>query len=131
MSNPRPNPANVPGDFYVEDKCCTLCEVPFVWAPDLFGRWPDASKPEHCYIKRQPATPDDVDAMLSVILCAEFDCIRYRGHDRAIQSQLVEIGKGMVCESLLADLKARAEQMKAEARSRPRLPWWRRFFHRS
>ena len=33
MEEHTPNPANVPGDFYVQDGCCTMCEVPFAEAP--------------------------------------------------------------------------------------------------
>jgi hypothetical protein len=33
----KPHAANVAGAFYVEDGCCTMCEVPFAEAPELFG----------------------------------------------------------------------------------------------
>ena len=37
MSRRIPHAANVKGDFYVEENCCTMCGVPFVEAPELFG----------------------------------------------------------------------------------------------
>jgi hypothetical protein len=61
-----PHSANVPGDFYVEDGCCTMCEVPFAEAPDLFGSVQDPRGYTHCYVKRQPETPDELDQMVSV-----------------------------------------------------------------
>jgi hypothetical protein len=38
MADHQPHPANVPGDFYVEDGCCTMCEVPFAEAPTYLDR---------------------------------------------------------------------------------------------
>jgi|GEM_PF-4407262 len=29
MSNRNPHPANMPGDFYVENNCCPMCGVAF------------------------------------------------------------------------------------------------------
>jgi hypothetical protein len=135
-----PHPANVPGDFYVVDSCCTMCEVPFLEAPALFGAVKNPQGYEHCYVKRQPASPAELDQMVNAIRCAELQCIRYRGADRLIQLSLVEYGEGVVCDLLPADLQARAagrdvwehlpqdeppppEQSIAES-SKPS-PWWR------
>jgi hypothetical protein len=113
MSLP-PHPANVPGDFYVEDGCCTLCEVPFSEAPELFAYWPNADAPQHCYVKRQPENPDELETMVSVIRCAELQCIHYRGNDQSLQLRLVEMGEGLACDSLPSDLQKQAEVMEAE-----------------
>src|SRR5439155_2532467 len=90
MAEHRPHPANVPGDYYVEDGCCTMCLVPFTEAPELFGECQDPKGYPHCFVKRQPETPDELTKMLSTIRCAELMCIRYRGTDRRIQLKLVE-----------------------------------------
>lgn len=103
MSERIPHPANVPGDFYVEDGCCTMCEVPFAEAAALFGTAQDPKGYPHCYVKRQPESPTELAQMVSAIRCAELQCIRYRGTDRLIQLRLVEIREGAVCDSLPPD----------------------------
>jgi len=77
--SPKPklssHPSSVPGDFYVQNGCCTLCGVPETLAPDLIGR--SAEKIEHCYWKRQPATPDEIDRAISILAAQELGCHRY------------------------------------------------------
>lgn len=101
-----PHPANVPGHFYVEDGCCTMCEVPFTDAPDLFGTVQDPKGYLHCYVKRQPETADELDRMITSIRHAELECIRYRGNDRLIQLRLVEMGERGVCDNLSPDAES-------------------------
>ncbi len=101
----KPHPANVPGDFYVEDGCCTLCGVPQVLAPELFSVIDD--KAEHCYVRKQPSTAAERRHMLDTIWGAELECIHYRGTERAVQTQLVTLGVGAVCDSLPMDLRMR------------------------
>ena len=137
-----PHPANLPGDFYVEDGCCTMCEVPFAEAPDLFGTAQDPKGYPHCFVKRQPETPAELDQMVSTIRCAELQCIRYRGSDRLIQLRLIGDGEGVICDGLPPDLQPEADRREAERQrqwqeyqraqqaaagqppARPR-PWWR------
>jgi hypothetical protein len=121
---PKPYPANVPGDFYVEDGCCTMCKVPLTFAPDLFGVAHDPAGYEHCYVRRQPETAAEFDQMMSTIQCADLGCIRYRGEDRLIQLRLVEIGEGDQCDKLPSDLRQEVERQVAENKRRRR-PWWR------
>jgi len=136
-----PHPANVPGDFYVEDGCCTLCDVPFSEAPELFAYWPNADMPQHCFVKRQPQSAAELDRMVMVIQCAELQCIHYRGHDRTIQMRLLQIGEGLACDNLPSELREIAEAMEGNS---PRLAlkqqtlrlsildqireWWHRWF---
>ena len=121
MAEHTPHPANVPGDFYVEDGCCTMCEVPFAEAPGLFGTVQDPKGYPHCFVNRQPRTPAELEQMLSAVRCAELQCIRYRGADRLIQLRLVSDGEGAICDGLPPDL-----QQAAGGRPRPRRrPWWR------
>ena len=111
MSNHKPYAANVPGDYYVEDGCCTMCEVPFDMAPDLFGISDDPYI--HCYVKRQPETPSELNQMVDAIRAADLQCIRYRGSDRRIQLRLIRNGEGAICDNLLPDLKQSSR------------PWWK------
>ena len=105
MAEHKPHPANVPGEFYVEDGCCTTCEAPFAEAPELFGFCPDAKGYPHCFIKRQPIMADELDQMVSAIRVAELQCIRYRGGDRLIQLRLIASGDKEVCDHLPPDLE--------------------------
>jgi len=120
MPEPVQHPANVPGDFYVEQDCCTLCDVPFVIAPELFGTSRTAEGIAHCHVRRQPETPEEFARMVNVVGSAELTCNHYRGTDRLIQSHLIEKGRGDQCDQLAPDLR--------EAMERPfrqRRPWWR------
>lgn len=89
---------NVAGDFYVVDGCCTLCGVPGVIAPSLFGGFhPDGSVvdgAQQCWVKRQPQTAAEFDAMIETIAVQELACIRYRGKDAAVVTRLCEVGEG-------------------------------------
>jgi hypothetical protein len=90
MSEPnRPHPSNAPGPFYVVDGCCTGCDVPFVEAPGLFAY--DGTN--HCFVKRQPATKEDLNRMLRAMWAAELQCLRYRGEDFEILRRLGELGE--------------------------------------
>jgi len=91
-----PHPSNARGDFYVEDGCCLTCAVPFDIAPDLFA-WVEGEG--QCYVKKQPATPAELDRMLAAIAAAEAQCIRYKGRERAIGIRLAQTGDGAVCDA--------------------------------
>ena len=95
MSMPRPYRLNVAGDFYVEDGCCTLCGVPEAVAPDLFETGEGA---EQCYVKRQPASPDELRRMVDVFARQDLGCIRYRGRDTAILNELADLGERERCD---------------------------------
>lgn len=84
---------NVIGPFYVEDGCCTLCGVPDSIAPELFGVTDD-----HCYVKRQPQTSDEQDAMVHVMVSQELGCVRYAGSDESLLRRLAENGEGSQCD---------------------------------
>jgi len=87
---------NAPGDFYVEDGCCTSCGVPETEAPEVFG-WAK-SDPGNCVVARQPETPESVGRTISAMLNSEVDCIRYRGADPDIARRLVEAGAAALCD---------------------------------
>jgi hypothetical protein len=123
MPEPKPHPANVPGDYFVENGCCLTCEVPIGWAPELFAWAVDAQGYPHCYVKKQPETSDEQDQMFEAIQHAEAGCIRYCGRDRATQQRLVEAGEGPICVDLPADLQRRSDEVIAALQQRRfRLP---------
>lgn len=90
-----PHPANVPGDFYVKDNCCTMCGVPRAAAPELFGEleYEVNDGLRNCFVKRQPATAEEFDQMFNAIAGAELPCIRYRGRDPQVIQRLVQLGE--------------------------------------
>ena len=108
-----------------------MCEVPFSEAPELFGAREDPDGCAHCFVKRQPETPYEVERMLSAIRFAELACIRYRGGDRRIQLTLVEADVGDVCDELPPDLRSRVDELEAnrkrqwEQRAKAANPWWK------
>jgi hypothetical protein len=90
---------NVQGPFYVVDGCCTACDVPFVEAPGLFAYDDTHHGHPHCYVKRQPATEEELDNALRASWAAEFQCIRYRGTDSDTVRRLAEMGMAELCDS--------------------------------
>lgn len=92
-----PHPANVPGDFYVEEGCCITCGVPMQEAPEIFG-WAGEPDSTHCVVVHQPKTAQSVDRTLNAMLSSEVDCIRYRGADREIARRIVEMGGRNQCD---------------------------------
>jgi hypothetical protein len=97
-NNRRAYRLNIVGDFYVEDGCCTLCGVPGVTAPELFGGFnPDGTVPdgvEQCWVKRQPVSTAELEAMVETMARQELACIRYRGTNQQIVARLSELGEG-------------------------------------
>lgn len=97
---PRPpHPANVPGDFYVEEGCCITCGVPMEEAPEIFA-WAGGPDFSHCVVAHQPHAARAVDRTLNAMLSSEVDCIRYRGADRDIVRRIVEMGNQDQCDRL-------------------------------
>jgi hypothetical protein len=90
----RPHPKNSPGPFYVVDGCCTACDVPVSEAPELFA-YDDAN---HCYVKRQPRTKEELDRAFRVAWVAELQCIRYRGDDPEMLRRFAELGEPHLCD---------------------------------
>ncbi len=112
-----PHSLNVPGDFYVEDGCCTSCNMPFTVAPDLFGS-ADGELDGHCFVRKQPESLAELSRMLLAIEVSDLRCTRYKGKSRAIQIQLIEAGEGDQCDRLDKGLQARAKALDAQLKAR-------------
>jgi hypothetical protein len=91
----RPHPKNAPGPFYVVDGCCTACDVPFIESPGLFAY----DSKDHCFVKRQPATKEELNRMFRAVGAAEFQCIRYRGQDPDVLRRFGELGERFLCDA--------------------------------
>jgi hypothetical protein len=88
MPNPKftPHPKSAPGDFYVENEMCIACGMPHVVAPDLMG-WTE-DKYSHCFWKKQPRTPQEIEQAIKVLEVQELGCHRYAGTDPAILNRI-------------------------------------------
>jgi ferredoxin len=101
---------NLPGDYYVEDGCCTSCGMPTTVAPDLFSYANDG----HCYVSKQPADGKEVFQMLQAFAVQDIGCIRYKGLNRVIQIKLIAAGEGDQCDQLDEDLQALNQEVQAD-----------------
>lgn len=83
MDHHKPHPDNAPGDFFVEDGCCTSCGVPMAEAPELFS-WNETQ----CYVSRQPTRAAELGRMLRVLRQQDVYCIHYKGNNpRLVKEQ--------------------------------------------
>jgi ferredoxin len=111
MTKIIPHPANAPGDFYVEDGCCTSCGMPFTVAPDLFTALEDG----HCFVSKQPTNQAEVHRMTQAFAVQDMGCIRYKGTNRIIKIKLIAMGEGEQCDQLDdADLIALNQEIQAD-----------------
>ena len=98
LSLPR-HPKNAPGPFYVEDDSCIQCEAPSVAAPDLIGT-DDQRWGYHCYFRRQPETPEEVDRAVEACVFSCVRAVRYAGDDPAILEKFREYKSENSCDAL-------------------------------
>ncbi|MBK8814828.1 MAG: hypothetical protein IPN42_04635 [Methylococcaceae bacterium] len=100
MANRIPHPKNVPGDFYVEDGCCTACDLPQSEAGEFFeyeiteSQFYSGKKSFHCYVCKQPSTDKDLERMGNGMDIQELYCIRYKGKNKKIIAYLKNRGLG-------------------------------------
>ncbi len=80
-----PHPQNAEGPFYVENGECITCGAPHAVAPDLMGWNEDHS---HCFFRKQPSTPGEVDRAIQAIGMSCCGALRYRGDDEDICKRL-------------------------------------------
>src|SRR3974390_343193 len=78
MPERKAHPMNAAGPFYVEDGCCLLCDLPRGLAPEMF-RYTEAG--DHCYVYKQPETPEELGRMVEAVKYAELACVRCRSRD--------------------------------------------------
>ncbi len=96
QSKPKRHPANAPGDFYVEDKMCITCMTPHYVAPELMGMHPE----NHCYFKKQPDTPQEIEHAIEAIRVACCQALRYAGNNVDILFRLKDKGCAEQCDAL-------------------------------
>jgi hypothetical protein len=101
---------NTPGDFYVEDGCCTSCDKPRSVAPQLFSYAPDG----HCYVCKQPQSAAGTHQMLQAFEAQGLGCIRYKGSNRVIKIRLIAAAEGHQCDEFDQDLQRLNDEVKAD-----------------
>ena len=84
----KPHPRNAPGQFVVEDGVCMTCGMPEWEAPDLIT----GTEAGHCYFKKQPETPDEVEQAVRAIVISCCGAVRYLGEDPAVLQRLRTVG---------------------------------------
>jgi len=92
---------NAPGPFYVEKDTCLICRAPEHEAPTLMGYLEDPhgdAKNEHCYFKKQPVTPDEVDQAIKAVRVSCCGALRYSGRNGEIISKLKALGLADRCD---------------------------------
>jgi len=90
----------VAGPFYVEFGCCTACGVPESIAPEMFAY----DSTQHCYVKRQPQSGDDLERALKILRTQDLGCVRYGGTDSEIRRRLAEAGESSACDFPMTDV---------------------------
>jgi hypothetical protein len=81
-------PKNVPGPFYVGNDECIICLAPEHEAPDLMGFDEEA---KHCYFKKQPATPEELDRAARAVWVSCCGAVRYSGSDPVVLKRIAEV----------------------------------------
>lgn len=71
------HPQSAPGDFYVVNNECMVC-VPHHLAPELMAWTEDGY---HCFWKKQPERPEEMEHAIRVLEQQEAGCHRYAGND--------------------------------------------------
>ena len=93
-------PLNAEGPFYVENNACITCSVWETIVPDLMVYDERDGRPEHCYFKRQPQTPDEIERAIEAIYYSEIQGLRYAGNDPEILRRLIDKGCAECCDVL-------------------------------
>jgi hypothetical protein len=98
-SKPIAHPLNAPGDFYVENSMCITCGAPEREAPDLMSHVDDdGTNYHHCYFKRQPRTPEEIEQAIRAVRVGCCGAVRYGGHDPQIIKRLRFLGSADDCD---------------------------------
>jgi hypothetical protein len=84
----RRYPLNAVGDFYVADGMCIACTAPEHEAPDLMAHDPSAHAGYHCYFKRQPKTPEELERAIRAVAVGCCGAVRYGGRDPEVIRRL-------------------------------------------
>ena len=91
---------NAEGPFYVEDGECLACMMPEYVAPELMGFDEERA---HCYFKRQPTTPEELEHAIEAVASSDIEALRYAGEDSYVLERL----SSYACDALSCKLSGR------------------------
>jgi hypothetical protein len=89
---------NAPGDFYVEDGMCIACTAPEREAPDLMAHQSVGAVGYHCYFRRQPETPAELERAIRAVEVGCCGAVRYGGPDPEIIRRLNRVWFRGACD---------------------------------
>jgi hypothetical protein len=90
------HPKNAPGPFYVVRDACIFCTAPEHEAPGLMDH---VDKPfYHCYFKKQPMTPAEIDRAVMAVGVSCCGAVRYAGEDAEVLNRLQALGRASSCD---------------------------------
>lgn len=98
---------SAPGPFYVIKGMCITCDLPIQTAPETVRYRTSPCEgcpegcPDHCFVSRQPETPEELERMLEVVRGSCVEAYRYCGTDPEILRRLVEAGCRDQCDALV------------------------------
>ena len=104
MAQEQRYPLNAVGDFYVANGMCIACTAPEHEAADLITHDPAAFAGYHCYFKRKPATPEELERAIRAVRASCCGAVRYAGTDQAVIRRLARLGCAEACDSLLSGM---------------------------
>jgi hypothetical protein len=82
MPQPKRYPENAPGPFYVEADLCIRCRAPEGVSPNLVG-----GNDHHCYFKKQPGTPEELEEAIRAVDSCCCGAYRYAGADPNVMAR--------------------------------------------
>jgi hypothetical protein len=83
MPEQKRYPENAPGSFYVEDDLCIVCRAPEHIAPNLVS-----GNEHHCYFKKQPKNPEELEQAIRAVEACCCGAYRYAGDDPEVIARL-------------------------------------------
>jgi hypothetical protein len=96
VNSEKPYAKNAPGLFYVTNGECIACGAAEAEAPDLISF---DEKDQHCYFKKQPSTPEELDRALKTVVVSCCGAVHYDGDDAALKKRMVRLGIEMIEET--------------------------------
>ena len=87
MKEQKQHPLNAEGDFFVEYDTCLACDAPYSEAPELM----EYDENMHCYFKRQPQTPEEVEHAVNAVRVSCIEAVLYKGNDPEILKRIREL----------------------------------------
>lgn len=67
---------------------CLVCGVPKTIAPDLIHFDPHSTTASHCYFKKQPESPDEIEGAIKAVEACCCGSYHYSGSDPEIRKRL-------------------------------------------